>query len=303
MNKQDIKNIYTKPLLGLITDARIAHMQNFKKDDIELCHLISIKTGGCPEDCKYCSQSIHNNSEIKLNPLLPTNEVEETIKQAKAQGVKRICMGAAYKTPNSSALNKVIEYVKLIKKYDLESCATLGNLNIEQAQQLKQAGLDYYNHNLDTSPEYYPEIVTTHTFNDRVETITHVANAGINVCCGGILGLGEDQDDRISFIQALTQLPTKPASIPINTLVQIDGTKLAHVTPLDKTELIRMIATLRILFPETRIRIAAGRNELSTLEQTLLFLCGANSIFFGEKLLTASNTIQNDDLNLIEQLI
>ena len=296
-----IKELYTTPLLTLITQARTVHQQHFS-DEIEQCQLISVKTGGCTEDCKYCSQSIHNDSKIKLNALLPIAELQETIINAKKRGVKRICLGAAYRSPTSRALTTVKEYIKLIKDHGLETCVTLGNLDSTQAQELKQSGLDYYNHNIDTSPEYYPQIVSTHTFNDRVETIANVAAAGINVCCGGIMGMGESQDDRISFIKALTDLPATPASIPINTLVKIAGTKLADVAELDKLELLRVIATLRIIFPATRIRLAAGRSQLTELEQTVLFLAGANSIFIGEKLLTTPNNLFESDSKLLREL-
>lgn len=301
LSKNEISSIYHQPLLSLITNARKAHHINFK-DDIELCQLISVKTGGCPEDCSYCSQSIHNSSEIKVNPLLPVEDIERIAKQAQEQGLKRICLGAAYKTPNSSAMIKVAEYIKVIKKYNLESCATLGGLSLEQAMELKHAGLDYYNHNLDTSPEYYPQIITSRTFQERVETINNVAHAGIKVCCGGILGLGENVEDRISFIHALTQLSVSPASIPINTLVKIDGTKIGNVAELDKLELIRVIATIRVLFPESRIRLAAGRLELSEAEQTLCFMSGANSIFYGDKLLTTDNKLTSSDEQLLNKL-
>ncbi|MDD3267060.1 MAG: biotin synthase BioB [Burkholderiales bacterium] len=303
VTKETISEIYNKPLLALITDARVIHQTNFPVDDIELCHLVSVKTGGCPEDCKYCSQSIYNKSPIKLNPLLPVSEIEEAVTKAKSHGVKRICLGAAYRTPNSSAIDKISQYIQIIKKHGLESCATLGSLNMEQAEQLKSAGLDYYNHNIDTSPEFYPEVITTRTFNDRIDTISNVANVGMKVCCGGIMGLGESRDDRVSFIHALYQLPAIPDSIPINMLVKVDGAKLNNTTPFDKNELVRMIATVRILFPKTRIRLSAGRNELSKLEQSLLFLSGANSIFFGDKLLTVENNEANSDLEMIKNLV
>lgn len=293
-NKEDITKIYQQPLLQLITNARKIHMENWD-DNIELCKLISVKTGGCPEDCAYCSQSIHNFSEIKINPLMPISEVEAIAKKSQNTNIKRICLGGAYKSPNSSAMKKVTEYIKIIKKYGLESCATLGSLTINQANELKNAGLDYYNHNLDTSQEYYPQIVTTRTFQERIETINNIANAGIKICCGGIIGMGETQSDRISFIHALTQLSTTPDSIPINTLVKIDGAKLGNVADLDKLELVRVIATVRILFPKARIRLAAGRSELSDTEQILCIMSGINSMFYGDRLLTTNNQSPNID--------
>lgn len=296
-----IKSVYMRAILPLVTDARAVHLANFA-DEIEKCQLISVKTGGCTEDCKYCSQSIHNEAKISFNPLLSLDEIEKSVQQAKNSGVKRVCLGAAYSTPNSRALETVSQYIKVIKKHDLEACATLGALSLEQAEVLKKSGLDYYNHNIDTSPEYYSQIVTTRTFEERVTTINNVATAGIKVCCGGIMGLGESEDDRISFIHALTRLPATPDSIPINTLVQFSGTKLPHATPIDKLDLLRMIATIRIFFPQSRIRLAAGRSELNSLEQSMLFMAGANSIFFGEKLLTASNSNQITDEKLINEL-
>lgn len=300
-SKADIKAIYTKSILKLLNQANQIHNQNFE-DDIELCHLISVKTGGCPEDCGYCSQSNKHDTEIKLNPLLPLDKVEEQIQIAKQNGVRRICLGAAYKSPNSTSLKQAAQYISAIKKHGLESCATFGSLSLEQAQILKDSGLDYYNHNIDTSPEYYDQVVTTHKFNDRIDTINNVGQVGLKVCCGGILGLGESQDDRISFITALTNLPYAPDSIPINMLVQVKGTTLANTPDLDKFELIRTIATIRILFPQTRIRLSAGRNKLTDLEQTLCFMAGANSIFFGEQLLTAPNVHKNDDHALLTKL-
>ncbi|MDQ5920018.1 MAG: biotin synthase [Pseudomonadota bacterium] len=300
-NQQQIAEIYQQPFFQLISKSRHIHQQNFA-DDMELCQLISVKTGGCPEDCGYCSQSIKNSSEIKVNPLLPTDEIEAIVKEAKANGVKRLCMGAAYRSPNSSALKKICEYIKIVKQHDLESCVTLGNINPQQAQELKQAGLDYYNHNIDTSPEYYPKIVTTRKFEDRIDTIKNVGEAGIQVCTGGILGMGETLEDRISFIHALTQLPFVPGSITVNMLVKIPGTKLNDVPDLDKLELVRVIATIRILFPQSRIRLTAGRINLSELEQSICFMSGANSIFYGEKLLTTDNNDKNSDHQLLAKL-
>lgn len=297
----EIKNIYTQPFLELIDQAHQIHKKNFQLD-IELCQLISVKTGGCPEDCGYCSQSNKHNTELKINPLLPIAEVEEQVKIAKAYGISRVCLGAAYKSPNSSALERACEYIKVIKKYGLESCITFGSLDQEQANKLKEAGLDYYNHNIDTSPEHYPNVVTTRTFQDRVDTIANVGNSGIKVCCGGILGLGESREDRISFIKALTDLPYRPDSIPINTLVRIKGTKMADNEPVDKFELVRTIAAVRILFPQSRVRLSAGRKELTELEQSLCFIAGANSIFYGEKLLTTPNNRQNEDQTLLTKL-
>ncbi|MCE3269052.1 MAG: bioB [Burkholderiales bacterium] len=300
-NKQQIAEIYEQPLIKLISEAQQIHKQHFA-DDMELCQIISVKTGGCPEDCAYCSQSNHYQSGLKINPLLPVAEVEKIVIQAKANGANRICMGAGYKTPPASALKRVSEYISLIKKHGLETCVTLGSLTKEQALELKAAGLDYYNHNIDTSPEFYSKVIMTRTFQDRVDTIDNVGNAGIKVCCGGILGMGESREDRISFIYALTKLPFLPSSIPINTLVKIPGTRLANVEDLDKLELVRVIATVRHLLPNVRIRLSAGRLKLTDLEQTMCFMSGANSIFYGENLLTTANNHYNADQQLLDKL-
>lgn len=296
-----IKNIYDKSFLELVAGAYSRHVKHFA-GDIEMCQLISVKTGGCPEDCGYCAQSNKHEAEIKLNALLPLDEVEKTVIEAKKNGVKRICMGAGYKSPNSSAMEKSCEYIKIVKKHGLETCMTLGSLSAAQTDQLKTAGLDYYNHNIDTSPEYYQEVVTTRTFQDRIDTINHVGQAGIKVCCGGIIGMGETKEDRISFIHALTRLQYVPDSIPINMHVKVPGTRLANTPVIDKFELVRTIATVRILFPHTRVRLSAGRRELTDLEQSLCFMAGANSIFFGDKLLTADNNEKPADLELLAKL-
>lgn len=296
-----IKEIYLQPMFKLINQAYTQQQENFG-DDIEMCHLVSVKTGGCPEDCGYCSQSNKHKTELKVNALLPIEEVERQAKIAKRQGVKRMCLGGAYRNPPSSAMDKACEYIKIIKQHGLETCITFGSLSLEQAKQLKDAGLDYYNHNIDTSPEYYPSVISTRTFQDRVDTIDNVGKSGIKVCCGGILGLGESQDDRISFIKALTDLPYVPDSIPVNMLVQVKGTAMENVPDLDKFELVRVIATIRVLFPQTRIRLSAGRVKLSELEQSMCFMAGANSIFFGDKLLTTPNNESNSDLALIQKL-
>lgn len=301
INFEQIKIIYEQPLLKLVNNAYQIQQENFS-NDIELCHLISVKTGGCPEDCGYCSQSNKHNTELKINALLPIEEIEKQAILAKQNGVKRICLGGAYRSPSTSAISKAIEYIKVIKKYDLESCLTFGSLTEDQAKTLKEAGLDYYNHNIDTSPEYYEKVITTRTFNDRINTINNVGKSGLKVCCGGIIGMGESKDDRINFILALTKLPYIPDSIPINLLVKVKGTKLENVENLDKMELVRTIATVRILFPTTRVRLSAGRITLSELEQSFCFMAGANSIFFGDKLLTTNNNNKDSDINLLEKL-
>lgn len=299
--KDEITTVYTKPLLELVATAYKIHAENFASD-IEMCELISVKTGGCPEDCGYCAQSIKYSTAVESNSLLPLEIVKSRIEQAKANGASRVCLGAGYRSPNQRALDTVIEYVKLIKENGLEACATLGGLSEIQAQELKQAGLDYYNHNIDTSPEYYAEVVSTRSFDDRLATIENIAKAGLKVCCGGIIGMGESREDRISFIAALLNMPALPDSIPVNCLVPVDGTPLAPKASLDKIELIRLIATLRIYFPATRIRLSAGRNKLSEAEQAFCFMAGANSIFCGEKLLTTPNISQSKDQILFTKL-
>lgn len=296
-----ITQIYNQSLLALVSQAYQTHVANFNSD-IELCQLISVKTGGCPEDCGYCAQSNKHNTEIKVNPLLPIDEIEKQAKNAKKHGLTRMCLAAGYKSPNDAALDRACEYIKVVKQHGLETCITFGSLNPKQVQRLKEAGLDYYNHNIDTSPEYYAKVVTTRTFQDRVDTINHVGAAGIKVCCGGILGLGETREDRISFIQALTNLPYTPDSIPINLLMKVPGTRLANSPELDKLELIRVIATVRILFPKSRVRLSAGRTRLSELEQSMCFMAGANSIFIGDKLLTTPNPVYADDKVLLQKL-
>jgi len=296
-----ITEIYTCSLLSLVARAYQVHTANFPAD-IEMCELISVKTGGCPEDCGYCAQSIKYKTDLEANALLPLATVKERVETAKANGASRVCLGAGYKSPNKRAMDQVIEYVRLIKANGLEACATLGALNEEQAQQLRDAGLDYYNHNIDTSPEYYSKVVTTRTFADRLTTIENISKAGLKVCCGGIIGMGESRTDRIRFIEALLNLPAKPDSIPVNCLVPVSGTPLAKDANLDKIELVRIIATLRIYFPDTRIRLSAGRNKLSEVEQAFCFMAGANSIFCGEKLLTTPNVAQNKDLQLLTKL-
>lgn len=297
----EIKKIYDSQLFELVNKAHEIKVKNFPLD-MEICQLVSVKTGGCTEDCGYCSQSNYHKSEIKLNALLPVAEVERQAKIASENGVQRMCLGAAYRSPSKSTIARACDYIRVIKKYNLETCVTLGMLSEEDAKLLKEAGLDYYNHNIDTSEEYYPKVVTTHTFQDRVDTIRNVGEAGLKVCCGGIIGMGESKEDRINFIKALSNLPYVPDSIPINLLSKIEGTKFANIDDIDKIELVRVIATSRILFPTSRIRLSAGRVNLSELEQAMCFMAGANSIFVGDKLLTTINNKQNSDAKLLSKL-
>lgn len=300
--QETITQLYDVPFIELVSRAQALHQENFSDNDIELCTLLSVKTGACPEDCKYCSQSGHYKTNIDTEKLLPLETVIHKAKAAKANGAKRFCMGAAWKKPPVKDLPKVIKYIKEIKKLGLQSCVTLGSLDAEQVQQLKEAGLDYYNHNLDTSPRYYKEIITTRTYEERLQTIELVGDAGINVCCGGILGMGEDKVDRIDLLFELSKLKHMPTSIPINRLVPIPGTPLANAKPIDNIEFTRIVAVARIMFPKARIRLAAGRESMSEEMQALCFLAGANSIFYGEVLLTEKNRATHSDSAFLNKL-
>ncbi|WP_432772669.1 biotin synthase BioB [Francisella salimarina] len=304
MTLEQIKEIYSRPLTELILQALEIHNKNFG-NHIELCSLKSIKTGTCPEDCKYCPQSGHYNTSIEKHKLLDKDSILAEAKNAKDAGSKRFCMGAAWKHIPKKDFDQVAEIITEVKNLGLETCVTLGSINAEEATKLKEAGLDYYNHNLDTSREFYPEIITTRKFEERIETIRNVANADINVCCGGILGMGESLDDRFNLLLELLQLPAAPKSIPINTLIPVKGTPLGDKytdAQIDSFELVRFIATTRILFPQARLRLSAGRENMSLETQTLCFLAGINSIFYGNKLLTENNATVNSDNFLLAKL-
>ena len=295
-----IKNILSKPLDDLIFQAQTIHKKNFKSSSFQLASLISIKTGSCPEDCKYCPQSAHYNVDLKKERLIEISKVERAAKVAKSNGADRFCMGAAWKKlRDGEDLNCVIQMIKIVKSLGLEACVTLGSITKSQAIALKQAGLDAYNHNIDTSPEYYSKIITTRSFNERLDTIKNVRDAGISVCCGGIIGMGESWDDRASMLQVLANLSPQPESVPINALVPVDGTPLQNQKPVEPIEMIRMVATARILMPKSRIRLSAGRKKLSQETQILCMISGANSIFYGESLLTTQNNDMNEDKKLI----
>ena len=295
-----IKNILSKPLDDLIFHAQTVHKKNFKSSSFQLASLISIKTGSCPEDCKYCPQSAHYNVDLKKERLIEISKVERAAKVAKSNGADRFCMGAAWKKlRDGEDLNCVIQMIKIVKSLGLEACVTLGSITKSQAIALKQAGLDAYNHNIDTSPEYYSKIITTRSFNERLDTIKNVRDAGISVCCGGIIGMGESWDDRASMLQVLANLSPQPESVPINALVPVDGTPLQNQKPVEPIEMIRMVATARILMPKSRIRLSAGRKKLSQETQILCMISGANSIFYGESLLTTQNNDMNEDKKLI----
>ena len=301
--RDEIRNLYRLPLPELIFQAQTAHREFHRPEEVQLCRLLSIKTGGCPEDCKYCSQSAHYETGVSRESLLNPRDVLEAAKRAKAEGATRFCMGAAWRqVSDGKDFDRVLEMVRGVAVLGMEVCCTLGMLTESQAQRLKDAGLTAYNHNLDTSPEFYGQIITTRVYDDRLKTIAHVRQAGITVCCGGILGMGESDDDRISLLEQLARLNPHPESVPINMLVPNEGTPLANAEELDPLVMVRMIATARILMPASRVRLAAGRRGLSQEAVALCFLAGANSIFTGEKLLTTPNPGTEADHRMLESL-
>lgn len=301
-NQKKVDALYELPFFDLIHQAHTEHKKHFDTKQMEFCTLSSIKTGACPEDCTYCPQSGHYNTGLQKEKLLDPMIVIAQARKAKQSGAKRFCMGAAWKNPSKKDLPKVLQMVAGVKALGLETCASLGTLDEEQAEELKKSGLDYYNHNLDTSEKYYPEIITTRTYQSRIDTITHVHKAGINVCCGGILGLGESRKDRIQLLLALNALPKAPQSIPINKLIPIKGTPLENQEPLEKFEFIKTIAITRLMFPTSKIRLSAGREDMSDEMQAWCFMAGTNSIFIGDKLLTAKNPSQHQDIQLLKKL-
>lgn len=298
----EIEAIYNQPFNDLLFAAQSIHRQNFNPNHVQTSTLLSIKTGACPEDCAYCPQSGHYNTGLSKEQLMAIDEVVEKAQQAKSTGATRFCMGAAWRSPREKDLAVVLEMVKQVKSLGLETCVTLGMLNEEQANQLADAGLDYYNHNLDTSPEYYRQIITTRTYENRLDTLQNVRDAGINVCSGGIIGMGEKTVDRYGLIEQLANMPEHPQSVPINQLVAVEGTPLGQVEKLDSLDFIRMIATARLVMPKSYVRLSAGREEMNKETQTLCFMAGANSIFYGEKLLTTANPEAEADALLFKQL-
>lgn len=300
--REEIGDLFALPFADLIFRAQSVHRRYFSANEVQMSTLLSIKTGGCPEDCGYCSQSASHETGLKASKLMEIDAVIADAKAAKASGATRFCMGAAWRSPKDKDLDAVCAMVEGVKALGLETCVTLGMLTGAQAIRLKQAGLDYYNHNIDTSPEYYKEIITTRTFEDRLDTLEHVRNAGINVCCGGIVGMGEDADDRIGMIHALATLPEHPQSVPINALMKVKGTRLGDSAPLDPLDFVRTIAVARITMPKSVVRLSAGRSNMSDETQALCFLAGANSIFVGTKLLTTPNPEADHDGRLFEKL-
>ncbi len=299
---KDILELYELPFHELMLRAQEVHRAHFPDGDIELATLISLKTGACTEDCGYCSQSIHHKTDVTPSKMLSLDTVLAAAKKAKDNGATRFCMGASGRSPNDRDFDKYLEIVRAVKALGLETCMTLGMLKEEQAEKLKEAGLDYYNHNLDTSPSHYANIISTRTYQDRLDTLGRVRKAGIKVCCGGIIGMGESRQQRAELISQLANLNPYPEAVPINHLVPIEGTPLFNVEPLDPLEFVRTIAVTRIVMPEARVRMSAGRHELGEAIQALCFLAGANSIFYGEKLLTTDNSEANEDRALLARL-
>jgi biotin synthase len=299
-----LRALYDQPFFDLIQQGRDAYRAHWPEHEVQLCTLLSIKTGGCSEDCSYCSQSSHYDTGLEKESLLPLDRILETAERARANGSTRFCMGAAWKgvTEHDAKFKSVLETVRAVSKLGMEVCVTLGSLTPEAARQLRAAGVTAYNHNLDTSPEFYPKIVTTHTFEDRLDTIRSVQKAGMSVCCGGIIGMGETEIDRLKMLEVLCGFDPAPESVPINCLMPMIGTPLEGQPPVDIFQLVRLIATTRIALPKARVRLSAGRTRLSREGQALCFYAGANSIFYGDKLLTAANPGVNADRTLLDEL-
>jgi biotin synthase len=298
----DVAALFELPFNDLILRAQLVHREHFDANEVQLSTLLSIKTGGCPEDCAYCPQSVHFDTGVEAGKLLDTAEVAVAARAARAQGASRFCMGAAWRAPKDRDIEKVAELVRVVKAEGLEACCTLGMLTDTQAHALKDAGLDYYNHNLDTAPEAYGRIISTRTYDDRLQTLRRVREAGINVCCGGIVGMGESRRERAGLVAQIANLEPYPESVPINQLVQVEGTPLHGTDPLDPFEFVRTIAVARITMPKARVRLSAGRQQMGEAVQALCFLAGANSIFYGDKLLTTGNPDWAADQRLLGTL-
>ena len=298
----EIDGLISLPFNDLIFKAQMAHRANFNANEVQLSTLLSIKTGACPEDCSYCPQSGHYQTEVEKERLLDIETVIENAKRAKAQGANRFCLGGAWRSPPKKAMPKLTQMIKEVKALGLETCMTAGMVDEDEAKAFKDAGLDFYNHNLDTSPEYYKKIISTRKYEDRLETLNNVRKAGLSVCCGGIVGLGETRADRVSFLHQLATMAPHPESVPINRLIASKGTPLENQKEVDSFELVRTIATARILMPKSHVRLTAGRETMSDELQALCFLAGANSIFLGAKLLTAKNPEKDKDFALMKKL-
>ncbi|MGY8865350.1 MAG: biotin synthase BioB [Methylophagaceae bacterium] len=299
---EQVESLYALPFADLMFRAQTLHRANFDPNVVQVSTLLSIKTGGCAEDCGYCPQSAHHESAVKATPLMPLERVLENATKAKESGASRFCMGAAWRNLKDRDLERIAAMVSGVKDLGLETCVTLGMLEGHQATRLKEAGLDYYNHNLDTSPEFYGDIISTRTYQDRLDTLDHVRDANINVCSGGIVGMGENPEDRAGLLMALANLPAHPQSVPINLLVQVEGTPMAEMDTLDPLDFVRTIAVARLMMPKSMVRLSAGREHMSDELQAMTFLAGANSIFYGEKLLTTDNPDTAHDQKLFARL-
>ncbi|MDC8831774.1 biotin synthase BioB [Alteromonas gilva] len=300
--RDEVEALYALPFNDLLFQAQLVHRENFDPNAVQVSTLLSIKTGACPEDCKYCPQSARYDTGLEKERLLEIDKVLERAKEARQAGSTRFCMGAAWRNPKDRDMPYLTKMVAEVKAMGMETCMTLGMLNSEQALALKQAGLDYYNHNLDTSPEFYGDIITTRTYQDRLDTLQHVRDAGMNVCSGGIVGMGESVADRAGLLMQLANLPEQPQSVPINMLVKVDGTPLDNVEDMEPFDFIRTIAIARIMMPKSYVRLSAGREEMNEQMQALCFMAGANSIFYGCKLLTTSNPDTHEDVQLFKKL-
>ena len=298
--RDEVRALYDRPLFALVDDARAGHRAHHADSEVQLCTLLSVKTGGCPEDCAYCPQSSHYETEVGPEKMLDVDEVLAAARRASAAGSTRFCMGAAWReVKDGPAFDRVLAMVRGVKDLGMEACVTLGMLSESQAARLKEAGLDAYNHNVDTSREHYRSIISTRTYDDRLRTLERVRAAGITVCSGGIIGMGESIDDRCEMLRTLANLDPQPESVPINALVRVPGTPLEHLPPVDPLDLVRMVAVARILMPRARVRLSAGRTELSREAQLLAMYAGANSIFYGDKLLTTPNPAGDEDVALL----
>jgi biotin synthase len=301
-DRDSIQALFDLPLMDLIYQAQTVHRANHKPNTVQLSSLLSIKTGACTEDCKYCPQSARYKTGLKTERLMPLDKIVAAAKEAKENGAERFCMGAAWRTPKDSDIEEVSEAIAAVKALGLETCATLGMLKPDQAEKLAEAGLEYYNHNLDTSPEFYGEIISTRTYDDRLETLENVRGAGMKVCCGGIVGMGETKTDRVGLIEALANLEPYPESVPINNLVKVAGTPLGELEDIDPFDFVRMVAVARITMPKSYVRLSAGREEMNDQLQTMCFMAGANSVFYGEQLLTCNNASVEHDRELFAKL-
>ena len=304
MNLEKLSALYHQPLFDLISQSRKVHLRHWRGEQVQRCSLLSIKTGGCSEDCAYCAQSAHYATGLEREGLLPVDDILTAARRARAQGATRFCMGAAWRgvRDGTPKFEQVLETVREVSQLGMEVCVTLGQIGSTEARKLKAAGVTAYNHNIDTSPEFYPEIVTTHTFTDRLNTIAVVQESGMSVCCGGIIGMGESTTDRLRMLEVLSNFDPPPESVPINCLMAMPGTPLGDQPPVDIFELVRLIAVTRIALPEARVRLAAGRTRISREGQALRFFAGANSIFYGDKLLTADNPAADTDVALLREL-